>query len=179
MSERRKHSSKPAAGGKPSCLGAKQPPQQLCSKDVQGWWLYTGHQVKSTVRQLLNTSPHPQPVPKFQLAPTGKETPLAAGCSKCQPWQALPKQGSVGALRSKKTFHRLLGFYSNFLFFFLSPSCTPWAGGWVAASAVGMGGKKLPLGCTRVSAIIEKEPPKKWGGEGQAGGELLAGAAAA
>lgn len=71
------------------------------------------------------------------------------------------------------------GFILIFYFFFLSPSCTPWAGGWVAASAVSMGGKKLPLGCTRVSAIIEKEPPKKWGGEGQAGGELLAGAAAA
>lgn len=68
----------------------------------------------------------------------------------------------------------------SFFFLFFSPSCTPWAGGWVAASAVDMGGKKLPSGCTHVSAIIEKEPPKnKWGGEGQAGGELLAGAAAA
>lgn len=145
MSERRKHSSKPAAGGKPSCLGAKQPPQQLCSKDVQGWWLYTGHQVKSTIRQLLNTSPHPQPVPKFQLAPTGKETPLAAGCSKCQPWQALPKQGSVGALRSKKTFHRLLGFYSNFFFFSLSQLHTlGWRLG--CSQRCRHGGKKTPTG---------------------------------
>lgn len=137
--------------------------QHLCNKEVQGWWLCTRqtHQVKNTIRQLLNTSPHPQPLPKIQLAPTGKETPLAAGCSKCQPWQALPKQGSVGALRSKKTFHRLLGFLFYFLFCFLSQLHTlGWWLGCCQRCRHGGGKNKIPSGCTHVSAIIEKEPPK-------------------
>lgn len=100
--------------------------------------------------------------PKSSWSPLERKPRWLLDAASASCGERSPEQGSVGALRSKKTFHRLLGFS----FFFLLSQLHTLGRHLVCSQRCRHRGKKTqnktkptPV-CTCVPVIIEKETPK-------------------
>lgn len=151
-------------------------------EDVQGrWWCHMASAEKydQAVGKCipLLPPPHPYTLPKISLDPTGKETPLAAGCGRCQPWRALPRAGKCWSSQQQENIPQVVGL--GFFSFFLSQLH---ALGWrlVCSQRCRHRGKKNPHRFAHVFQLLfaKRDPKVYCEAKGQAGGELLSGAAA-
>lgn len=136
-------------------LGCKAAPtplvrtQQSCNKDVQGWWLCmrqtaSGEKYHQAVVKDIPVTP--SLCPKSSWRPLERKPRWLLDAASASHGRRSPSGEALELPGARKHSTGCWGFILFIFFFLFSPSCTPWAGGWVAASAVGMGGEKTPSG---------------------------------
>lgn len=155
----------------------------MCNKDVQGWWLCTRQTAsgekyhRAVVKDIPVT---PSLCPKSSWRPLERKPRWLLDAASASHGRRSPSREALELPGARKHSTGCWGFILFIFFFpFLSQLHTlGWRLGCSQRCRHG-GGKNSQWVAHVFQLLLKRSPQNKRGGEGQAGGELLAGAAAA